>query len=74
MLRSGDKDIIKRLALDQGLIEKFLKRATYDIRVTENGVSQFHRATITMDRPAMGQITSVTTGALQLIQEKPAHA
>ena len=74
MLRSGDKDIITRLALDQGLIEKFLKTATYDIRVTENGVSNFHRADITMNPPVMRQSTSVTTGAPRLTRRAPAHA
>jgi hypothetical protein len=74
MLASRNKDIITRLALDQGLIEKFLKTATYEIRVTENGVSEFHRADIAMGPPVMGQTTSVTTSAPRLTRRAPAHA
>jgi hypothetical protein len=74
MLRSGNADIISRLALDQGRIEKFLKSATYEIRVTENGMSSFYQATIAMAPPVMGQIANVTTAAPRLTRRAPAHA
>jgi hypothetical protein len=74
MLRSGNTDIISRLALDQGRIETFLKSVTYEIRVIENGVSSFYQATIAMDPPVMGQITNITTAAPRLIRRAPAHA
>ncbi|MGW3995474.1 hypothetical protein ACWEF6_18450 [Amycolatopsis sp. NPDC004772] len=57
MLTSGDKKIITRLALDRGLIEKFLKSAVYDIRVTRGGVPRTYRAGVTVGPPGSGAIT-----------------
>ncbi|MET9000991.1 hypothetical protein [Amycolatopsis sp. NPDC004169] len=57
MLTSGDKKIITRLALDQGLIEKFLKSAVYDIRVTRGGVRQTYRASVTVGPPGSGAMS-----------------
>ena len=51
MLRGGDKKILTRLAMDQGLIEKFLKSVTYDIRVTQGGATSLYRANITVGPP-----------------------
>ncbi|KDN18718.1 hypothetical protein [Amycolatopsis rifamycinica] len=57
MLTSGDKKILTRLALDQGLIEKFLKAAVYDIRVTRGGVTRTYRAGVTVGPPGSGAVT-----------------
>lgn len=57
MLTSGDKKILTRLALDQGLIEKFLKSATYDIRVTRGGVTRTYRAGVTVGPPGSGAVS-----------------
>lgn len=51
MLKSGNPKILNRLALDQGLIEKFLKSITYDIRVYRGGNIEFYRADITVGAP-----------------------
>ena len=54
MLRAGDPKVLNRLALDQGLIEKFLKSITYDIRVFRGGNIEFWRANITVGAPGSG--------------------
>lgn len=54
MLNSGNPKILGRLALDQGLIEKFLKSITYDIRVVRDGQVQLYRANITVGAPGSG--------------------
>jgi hypothetical protein len=46
MLRAGDPKVLNRLALDQGLIEKFLKSITYDIRVFRGGNIEFGTPTL----------------------------
>jgi hypothetical protein len=74
MLRSGNTDIISRLALDQGRIETFLKSVTYEIRVSENRMISFYQATIAMNPPVMGQITNVMTAAPSLTRQARANA
>ena len=58
MLESGNKDLLNRLALDQGRIERFLKGATYDIRVTQGGKTSLYRANITVGPPPSGAVTT----------------
>jgi hypothetical protein len=57
MLTGGDKAILTRLALDRGLIEKFLKSAVYDIRVTRGGVTRTYRASVSVGPPGSGTMT-----------------
>jgi len=58
MLESGSKDIINRLALDQGRIEGFLKGVTYDIRVKQGGSTSLYRANIAIGPPTSGAVTT----------------
>lgn len=64
MLLSGDQKILTRLALDRGLIEKFLKSATYDIRVTRAGSTQLYRANVTVGPPGSGVMTLSRPGRI----------
>jgi hypothetical protein len=59
LLRSGNPEILNRLALDKGLIEKFLSSATYEIRVTRGGSTSLYRANVTIGPPGPGM--SLTT-------------
>jgi Domain of unknown function (DUF4157) len=59
LLKTADKEIIERLARDQGLIEKFLKEINYEITVTPAGgpVSRY-QAGIAIGAPPSGAVTS----------------
>jgi hypothetical protein len=59
LLRSGDPDIIGRLALDRGTVEKFLKTAVYDMKVTSGASTTKYRASISIGPPASGALTLV---------------
>lgn len=66
LLRSGDKEVIERLARDQGRIETFLKEITYDVEVipVSGGAKNRIRATISIDPPPGG---AVAGGPLTII-------
>jgi hypothetical protein len=58
LLKSGDPQIINRLALDQGLMEKFLKSAIYDIRIQQGGTTTLYRASVGVGAPGSGAIAT----------------
>lgn len=58
LLRSGDKEVIERVARDRGLIEMFLKEITYEINVIpkSGGAPVRMRANISIGLPPGGAV------------------
>lgn len=69
MLNSRDKAILRRLALDYGRIEKFLKSITYDIEFTRAGKVELYRAHIAVGAP--GTSIQPTLMKPTLVSSKP---
>jgi hypothetical protein len=56
ILKSGDKAILNRLALDRGRIENFLKEVNYDIIVVRGASTSRYRAGITIGPPGSATV------------------
>jgi hypothetical protein len=69
MLKSGDKTVLRRLALDYGRIEKFLNTITYDIEITRAGKIESYRASISVGAP--GSAGKAVLVKPTLISSKP---